>query len=107
MKLKIKQGDEVQVISGANKGRTGKVKTVFPDKLRVVVEGVNLRKRHVKASPQTGEGGIVTEEAPLPYSTVSLVDKNGKPTRVSIRRTEKDGKKIRERVAKTTGEVIA
>ncbi len=95
-------GDTVTVISGNQKGKTGKVKRVILDKNRVVIEGINQVKRHVRATPQR-PGGILEIEAPLPASKVMLVDpETGKPTRV--RYQEKDGKKVR--VAKS-GAVIA
>lgn len=70
MNKKIKRGDEVVVISGANKGQRGKILQVLPKKDRVVIEGVNLRKKHVKARSAEEEGGIIEREAPLHSSNV-------------------------------------
>ncbi|MFT4035671.1 MAG: 50S ribosomal protein L24 [Patulibacter sp.] len=104
MALRIKTDDEVIVISGKDKGTTGKVLRVDPALERVVVAGVNIRTKHVKPSPGSSEpGGIVKEEAPVHVSNVALIDpKDGKPTR--IRAEVRDGKKVR--VAVRSGEVI-
>lgn len=102
-KLKVKKGDEVIVIAGREKGKKGKIVKVMPTEARVVVGGVNLVKRHTKASA-TSAGGIVEKEASLHVSNVSLMDpKSGKPTRAGYK-IEKDGSKVR--VAKRSGEVI-
>lgn len=119
-KLKIKKGDTVQVISGAtqarggDRGKTGKVIAVFPDTNRVLVEGVNRVKKHVKTGSTgrgTRTGGIETHEAPLHVSNVMLVDpKTKKPTRVGSRTetVERDGRRrtVRVRVARRSGEDI-
>ncbi len=99
---RLQTGDTVIVTSGANKGRQGKVKRLVADQSKVVVEGVNMVKRHMKPTPQR-PSGIVTQEAPIAVSNVMLVDpETGKPTRV--RYEVKDGKKVR--VAKS-GAVIS
>ena len=101
-KLKIKKGDQVVVLSGDDKGKTGEVVKAMPAEGKVVVQGVNLVKRHQKPS-QTNPGGIVTKEAPLHVSNVALVDaKSGKDTKVGYK--EVNGKKVR--VARKSGEVI-
>ena len=107
--MKIKKGDLVQVITGKDKGKQGKVIVAYPQQSRVLVEGVNRVKKHTKAG-QTARGsktgGIVTTEAPVHVSNVQLVvEKDGKKvvTRVGYRFDE-DGNKIR--VAKRTGEDI-
>ena len=102
-KLKIKKGDNVVVISGRDKGRTGEVLRVFPTDQRVIVQGVNIARRHTK--PQMGEpGGIVEKELALHISNVSHVDpSSGKPTRVGYK-VLGDGRKVR--VARRSGEVI-
>lgn len=103
VKLKIKKGDQVVVISGANKGAKGEVLKVIPDDLKVVVRGINMRTKHRKPT-QGNPGGIDKIEAPLHVSNVALVDpKSGKPTRVGFK-TLKDNKKVR--VAKASGETI-
>jgi large subunit ribosomal protein L24 len=90
MKLHITKGDTVQVISGDDKGKQGKVLQVFPKTGRIKIQGVNLIKRHLRATPNA-EGGIVEREAPIHHSKAMLVDpKSGEPTRVR-RRIDADG----------------
>jgi large subunit ribosomal protein L24 len=102
-KLKIKKGDNVVVVSGRDKGRTGEVLRVLPTERRVVVQGVNLAKRHTK--PQMGNpGGIVEKELALHISNVAHVDPtSGKPTRIGYKVLD-DGRKVR--IARRSGEVI-
>ena len=102
-KMKIKKGDKVVVISGTSKGMTGEVLKVMPTEQRVLVQGVNIRKKHQKPS-QMAAGGIVEKEAPIHVSNVAHIDpKSDKPTRVGMK-IMKDGKKVR--VAKKSGETI-
>jgi len=102
-KLKIKKGDKVVVITGRDKGKTGEVKQVLPAENRVVVDGVNMVKRHT--APSAGNaGGIVEKEASIHVSNVAYVDpKTDKPTRVGYKTLE-DGRKVR--FAKRSGEII-
>ncbi len=100
-KLKIKKGDQVVVLSGDDKGKTGEVVKAMPSEGKVVVQGVNLVKRHTKPS-QTNPGGIVTKEAPINVSNVALMNRDGKATKVGYKIV--DGKKVR--VARKSGEVI-
>jgi large subunit ribosomal protein L24 len=102
-KLKIKKGDKVVVITGRDKGKTGEVKQVLPAENRVVVDGVNMVKRHT--SPSAGNaGGIVEKELSIHVSNVAYVDpKTDKPTRVGYKTLE-DGRKVR--YAKRSGEII-
>ncbi len=109
MALKIRRDDMVRVISGKEKGRTGRVLRVDPEKERVFVEGVNIVKRHqrprsLRDTQRSQEvGGIVEKEGPIHVSNVMLLDpKTGEPTRVGVRR--EDGQ--RRRYAKKTGEVL-
>ena len=102
MAAKIKKGDRVVLLTGKDKGQKGSVLKVLPKENRVLVEGINLVKRHTKATQQDPQGGIKTKEASVHVSNVALVDKNGKPTRDGFK---VDGDK-KVRVAKTTGEVI-
>lgn len=98
---RLQTGDNVIILSGANKGKQGKVKRLIADEDRVVVEGVNVVKRSMKPTPNRA-GGIIQKEAPIHVSNVALVDpQTGKPTRVKHR--VEDGKKVR--VAKS-GAVI-
>jgi large subunit ribosomal protein L24 len=102
-KLKIKKGDKVVVITGRDKGKTGEVKQVLPAENRVVVDGVNMVKRHT--APSAGNaGGIVEKEASIHVSNVAYVDpKTDKPTRIGYK-TLDDGRKVR--FAKRSGEII-
>ncbi|MAN63383.1 MAG: 50S ribosomal protein L24 [Parvibaculum sp.] len=103
MAAKIKKGDKVIVLAGKDKGKQGEVLGVFPEEGRVLVQGVNLVKRHERQT-QTSAGGIATREAKLDLSNVAYVDpKSGEATRVGFKVLE-DGKKVR--VAKASGEVI-
>ncbi|CAN5696858.1 50S ribosomal protein L24 [soil metagenome] len=100
----VRKGDRVRVISGNYRGQEGTIMRVEPDKNRVVVEGVNVRKRHRKPSQTDPEGGIVSFEAPIHASNVMLLDPaSGEPTRIRSQAGE-DGK--RERVAVRSGRVI-
>lgn len=102
--MKIKKGDLVQVMMGKDKGKTGKVERVLPAKNAVVVEDLNLYKRHVKGMGGQQASEIKTLPRPLPVSKVALVDpKSKKPTRVSYK-IDKDNKKVR--VAKRSGQTI-
>ena len=102
MAAKIKKGDDVVVLTGKDKGRTGKVLRVMPSDNRVVVQGIQVVQRHTRPSAGNPQGGIVNKEASIHLSNVALVDAKGKPTRVGFR-MEGD-KKVR--FAKTTGEAI-
>jgi large subunit ribosomal protein L24 len=102
MAAKIKKGDKVIVLTGRDKGKTGDVLSINPSDNRALVQGVNLVKRHTRAT-QTEEGGIFTKEAPIHLSNIAYVDpKENKATRVGF--VVKDGEK--KRVAKRSGEVI-
>jgi large subunit ribosomal protein L24 len=103
MAARILQGDTVVVISGKDKGKTGKVTRVIADSDKVIVEGINVAKRHTKPSPRNEQGGILDKEMPLHACKVMPVDpKTGKGTRVSFK-TDDNGKKVR--VAKS-GEAL-
>jgi len=84
-KLKIKSGDTVKVIAGDHKGSEGKVLTIFRDKNKAIVEGVNMVKKHTKPSAQSPQGGIVEKEAAIHISNLSLLTSNGEATRVGYR----------------------
>ncbi|MEY8848174.1 50S ribosomal protein L24 [Psychroserpens sp. XS_ASV72] len=101
-KLKIKSGDTVQVIAGDHKGSEGKVLTVFKEKNKAIVEGVNMIKKHTKPSAQNPQGGIVEKEAPIHVSNLSLLTSKGETTRVGFK-MEGD-KKVR--FSKKSNEVI-
>ena len=99
---KIRKGDQVVVLAGKDKGRTGEVIRSIPKDNKVVVSGVNVHARHRKASQENPQGGIDRKEAPLHVSNVAIVGTDGKPTRVRFE--ERDGKKVR--VAAKSGELI-
>ncbi|EAE1323882.1 50S ribosomal protein L24 [Listeria monocytogenes] len=101
--MHVKKGDKVKVITGKDKGKSGKVLAAFPKKDRVLIEGINMVKKHTKPSNVNPQGGILNVEAPIHVSNVMLIDpKTGEPTRVGYE--VKGDKKIR--VAKKSGEVI-
>jgi large subunit ribosomal protein L24 len=101
-KLKVKKGDNVVVITGRDKGKTGEVLRAMPEENRVVVQGVNVVKRHTRPGPGQ-PGGIVEKEAPIHVSNVAHVDpKDNKPTRVGFKIV--DGRKLR--FARRSGEMI-
>lgn len=102
MSLGIKKGDKVIVLSGKDKGKTGAVNRVLPKVGRVIVEGVAVRKRHLKPRRSGKKGEVVEFNAPISISNVSLMDASGKATRIRIK--EEKGKKIRVSV-KTQKEI--
>jgi large subunit ribosomal protein L24 len=103
--LKIRSGDHVKVISGKDRGKTGRVLRVDPKRERVFVEHLNMIKRHTRPSQVAGAqseaalGGVIEREGPIHVSNVMLLDAKGKPTRVGIER--EDGRRFR--VAKSSG----
>jgi large subunit ribosomal protein L24 len=104
--MKIKKGDTVQVIAGKDKGAKGKVIQAYPDRQRVLVEGVNRIKKHTRITQnQRGaqSGGIITTEAAIHVSNVMLVDGDGKPTRVGKNVTD-EGKRVR--ISRRSGKEI-
>ena len=101
MKLKIKKGDIVQVLSGNDKGASGRVLAVYPEKMRILVEGVNIRKKHMKPNQRNQQGGKVSKEMPVHYSNVMVLDSDKAATKIGIRFEEKDGKQVAVRYAKT------
>jgi large subunit ribosomal protein L24 len=104
VKTRITKGDTVQVMRGKDKGKSGKVMRVFLKTGRVQVEGLNLVKRHTRATRPEETGGIIEKPAPIAVSNVMLLDpKTGKPTRIRAR-MDKDGTK--ERVSVKSGDVI-
>jgi large subunit ribosomal protein L24 len=101
--MHVKKGDKVQVIAGKDKGKQGVILASFPKQNRVLVEGVNIVKKHSKPSQANPQGGIITKEAPIHVSNVMALDpKTGVPTRVGF--TVVDGKKVR--IAKKSGELL-
>jgi len=103
-KIKIKKNDQVVVIAGRDKGFKGRVLRIIADKNRVLVEGVGMMKKHVKADPnKRTQGGIISQESAVHLSNVMLVDAEGNATRAGMR---VEGEK-KVRFAKTTGAVLA
>ncbi|MGI9605564.1 MAG: 50S ribosomal protein L24 [Acidimicrobiales bacterium] len=99
--MKIKKGDKVRVLAGKDRGKEGEVMFAFPEKNTVIVEGVNLAKKHQRATNETMQGGIIDKDMPMHVSNVAVVSpKDGKPTRVGYKTLE-DGTKVR--VCKRTG----
>ena len=103
LKLKLKKGDKVIVITGKDKGKTGEITKVLVKESKVLVSGINMVKRHTKPS-QENAGGIVSKEMPIHISNVAFIDpKTSKATRLGVK-VDKDGRKVR--VAKKSGEVV-
>jgi large subunit ribosomal protein L24 len=104
MALRVRADDEVVVISGKDRGKTGRVLQVDPVKQRVFVEGLNIVKRHQRPTPGTNQpGGVIEKPGPIHISNVALVDpKDGKPTRTRVE--DRDGKRVR--IGVRSGEVI-
>tara|TARA_B100001142_G_scaffold311350_1_gene345675 strand:- start:254 stop:565 length:312 start_codon:yes stop_codon:yes gene_type:complete len=101
-KFKIRKGDNVRVISGAQKGNEGKVIKIVSGSNRVIVEGINLVKKHTKPNAQSPQGGIVEKEASIDISNISIVTSDGKTSRIGYR--IEDDKKIR--YSKKSNEII-
>ncbi len=99
----LRRDDTVKVISGAFKGKTGKILKILEDENKVLVQGVNVRFKHVRRSQKYPQGGRIEKEQPIPASKVALIDpKTNKPTRVGFRL--ENGKKVR--YAKRSGEPV-
>jgi len=102
--MHVVKEDNVKVLSGKYRGKTGKVLKVFPKENRVIVEGVNIIKRHTKPSQKNQQGGIVEKEAPVDASNVMVIDpKTSEPTRVGYMYLE-DGSKVR--ISRKSGEIL-
>ncbi|MGI9163627.1 MAG: 50S ribosomal protein L24 [Mycobacterium sp.] len=105
--MKVHKGDTVLVIAGKDKGAKGKVIQAFPERNRVLVEGVNRIKKHTAQSQNergASSGGIVTQEAAIHVSNVMVVDADGTPTRIGYRVDEETGKRVR--ISKRNGKDI-
>ena len=107
--MRLKRGDKVVVTTGKDKGKEGKILVVDRKKEKLIIEGINMVKKHQKANANNQKGGIIEKEAAIHASNVMFLHK-GKATRIGykVEKTEKDGKTItkKQRIAKTTGEVI-
>ena len=109
--MKIKKGDTVVVLAGRDRGREGKVIAAYPERQRVLVQGVNIIRKNTKVNFQgqrgAKEGGIVTQEAPIHVSNVSLIDpQTKKAARVGYRFDEVDGKETKIRISRPGGKDI-
>jgi large subunit ribosomal protein L24 len=105
--LKIKKNDLVMVIAGNDRGKRGKVLKVYPEKQRIVVEGIHFIKRHQRPTQNNQQGGIITREGAIHVSNVMLIDpKSGKPTRVGRKVLTGGEKAQRVRYAKVSNEMI-
>jgi large subunit ribosomal protein L24 len=105
VKIKIKKNDIVKVISGASKGKEGKIIKVYRKNYRAIVEGANMVSKHTKPNAANPQGGILKQEAAIHISNLMLVDpKSGDTTRIGRRRDEETGKLVR--YSKKSGEVI-
>ena len=104
MKLHVKKGDTVLVLSGNDKGKQGKVMSVDRKSQRAIVEGVRIVSKHTRPNAEHPQGGIIKQEAPIHISNLMVVDNSGKPTRVGRKKDEKTGKSVR--YSKKTGEII-
>ena len=103
--LKIKKGDKVQVLTGKDRGAQGEVTRVLPTAGKIIVDGINIAKKHQKATKGTMQGGIIDKDMPLPVANVALLcPACGKPTRVGYRH-DPDGTKVR--ICKKCGKDIA
>ena len=101
-KIKIKKDDKVRIITGENKGSEGKVLKVLKNKKKVLVEGVNIVKKHSKPNSKNPQAGIIERESPVDISNLSLISSDGQNTRLGYR--FEDGKKVR--YAKKNNEII-
>jgi large subunit ribosomal protein L24 len=94
-KLHIKKGDTVVVISGNDRGKQGRVLDINTEKMRAIVEGVNMVKKHTRPNADNPKGGIIEQEASVHISNLKVVDGKGTPTRIGRKKDEKTGKTVR------------
>lgn len=106
-KLHVKKGDQVKILTGINKGDTGRVLMVYPDKNKVLVEGINMKTHHEKPTQDNPQGGRLKREAPVHVSNVMVIDPTtNEPSRIGRKRIEADGSGRWVRYAKASGEMI-
>ncbi|MEY2475260.1 MAG: large subunit ribosomal protein [Actinomycetota bacterium] len=104
MALKIKKGDRVVVLTGKDKGKSGEVIRTLPKEGKVIVDGVNVAKKHQRATKATMQGGIIDKDMPIPISAVAIISPgDGKPTRVGYRF---DDRGVKIRICRRTGSDI-
>ena len=99
--LKIKKGDRVRILQGKDRGKEGEVTRVIPATGKVIVDGLNVVKKHQRATRATMQGGIIDKEMPIPAANVAVLAADGKPTKVGYR-FDDQGNKVR--IARRTGE---
>ena len=104
MKLHVKKGDTVLVLSGNDKGKRGKVLSVDVKSCRAIVEGIRLVSKHTRPNAEHPQGGIIKQEAPIHISNLMVIDTDGNPTRVGRKIDERTGKLAR--YSKKNGEII-
>ncbi len=104
MKLHVKKGDTVLVLSGNDKGKRGKVMSVDRKSQRAIVEGVRMMSKHTRPNAEHPQGGIIKQEAPIHISNLMVIDTDGNPTRVGRKIDERTGKLVR--VSKKNGQII-
>ena len=92
--MRVRKGDRVRVLTGKDRGKEGEVSRAFPDKRKVIVDGVNVAKKHQKATRATMQGGIIDKDMPIPVANVAVLCSACGPTRVGYR-CEPDGAKVR------------
>lgn len=106
-KLHVKKGDNVKIIAGNDKGKEGRVLVVYPEKERVLVEGINMRVHHDKPTQDNPKGGRIEREMAVHISNVMVIDPTiGEPTRIGRKRIEEDGGGRWVRYSKKSGEII-
>jgi large subunit ribosomal protein L24 len=101
--MKVKKGDRVVVLQGKDRGKDGVVSRVIPDQGKVIVDGLNVAKKHQRATRATMQGGIIDKEMPIPVSNVAVLAADGKPTKVGYQ-IDDQGNKVR--IARRTGEEL-
>lgn len=107
-RLFVRKGDLVLILNGNDSGKKGKVLKVFPERNRVIVEGVGFMKRHTRPNTKVPQGGIIEKERTIDASNVMVIDpKTGQPTRIGYREITVEGRRTRIRVSKKSGETLA
>ena len=101
--FKVKKGDRVRVLQGKDRGKEGQVSRVLPEQGKVIVDGLNVVKKHQRATRAAMQGGIIDKEMPIPVSNVALLTGNGRTSRIGFRFDDK-GNKVR--IARRTGEDV-
>ena len=101
--MKLKKGDRVRILQGKDRGKDGVITRVLVDEGKVIVDGLNVAKKHQRATRATMQGGIIDKEMPIPVSNVAVLAADGKPTKVGYK-VDDQGNKVR--IARRTGEEL-